>query len=361
MNVKRSTLSLYFIILITTSFGLMADSCSKKVKNNIATTPLQPDIPEGFPKPVYDFENNPLTEEGFALGRKLFYDGRLSIDGNFPCASCHQQFAAFSSYDHSFSHGFNNAFTTRNAPGLFNEAWQSAFHLDGGINNLEVQPLAPITAPNEMAESIENIIRKLNKDDVYRQMFRSAFGDDAITSQRMLKALAQFTVSLVSADSKYDRFKKGLLAFTPYEERGYALFKQKCATCHTEPLFTDGSFRNIGLPAVPGIDDLGRMKITGDPADSLKFKVPSLRNVNITVPYMHDGRFASLEACLQHYNNGVVKSATVDPLVADGIHLSNTEVVDMVAFLRTLTDTTLTKNPRFADPEHKAIFSPDRH
>ena len=340
----------------------MGDSCSKKTTaNKTGPTPLEFKVPDGFPAPVYDFNGNPLTEEGFELGRTLFYDGRLSADGNFPCASCHQQFAAFSTYDHSFSHGFDNRFTTRNAPGLFNLAWQKEFNLDGGVNHLEVQPLGPITAQNEMAETLENVLNKLRADAGYRQLFKAAFGDDEITSQRMLKALAQFTVSLVSANSKYDLYKKGLVTFTPYEERGYALFKEKCASCHTEPLFTDLSYRNIGLPTIPGIDDRGRMKITGDPSDSLKFKVPSLRNIVLTMPYMHDGRFASIEACLQHYKNGVVQSPTVDPLLKNGISLDVSQVVDMVAFLRTLTDTTLSKSRRFADPENKPIFSPDIH
>jgi len=339
----------------------MADSCNKKDEGRSETTPLTFSVPEGFPEPVYNFSNNPLTEEGFVLGRKLFYDGQLSQDGNFPCASCHQQFAAFSTYDHSFSHGFNDALTKRNAPGLFNLAWHSEFHLDGGINHLEVQPLAPLTAPNEMAETIDNILIKLKADENYKKMFKAAFGDDEITSQRMLKALAQFTVSLVSANSKYDKYKKGLAGFTPYEERGYTLFKAKCAGCHTEPLFTDLSYRNIGLAGIPNLWDAGRMTITGDRADSLKFKVPSLRNVAVSPPYMHDGRFASIEACLQHYATGIVAGATLDPLLQNGIVFTRSEIVDMVAFLRTLTDTTLTKDPRFADPESKPIFSPDRH
>lgn len=359
MGKRQRTIGL--LLIVTAASGLMADSCQKKDATGSKATPLEWTVPEGFPKPVYDFAQNPLTREGFELGRKLFYDGRLSRDGNFPCASCHQQFAAFSSFDHPFSHGFDDGFSTRNAPSLFNLAWQKEFHHDGGINHLDVQPLAPLTAPNEMAETIENIIGKLKADPDYPVMFRKAFGDEQINSQRMLKALSQFMVTLVSANSKYDLYKQGKASFTPYEERGYTLFKAKCGSCHSEPLFTDLSYRNIGLPAIPNLNDVGRMRITLDPADSLKFKVPSLRNVALSQPYMHDGRFASLEACLQHYSNGVVSSSTVDPLVKNRIPLSRTEVVDLVAFLRTLTDTTLTRAPRFADPENKSIFSPDVH
>ncbi|NJO24684.1 MAG: cytochrome-c peroxidase, partial [Bacteroidia bacterium] len=245
--------------------------------------------------------------------------------------------------------------------GLWNLAWQKELHLDGGINHIEVQPLAPITAPNEMAETLENLMRKLDDDTSYKRMFRLAFGTDEVNSQRLLKALAQFTGSLVSADSKYDRYKKGVVEFTPYEQRGYELFKAKCASCHAEPLFTDLSYRNIGLPEYPGVHDKGRMTVTADVSDSLKFKVPSLRNVSETPPYMHDGRIASLRGCLEHYNSRIIQSPTLDPLLKDGIHLSRYQVIDLEAFLRTLTDTSFIKNPRFADPERKIIFSPDKH
>jgi len=311
-------------------------------------TPLKQEIPEGFPHPNYTFKNNPLTKEGFELGRKLFYEGRLSKDGNFACASCHQQFAAFSTFQHNLSHGYNNSFTTRNAPALFNLAWQKEFHLDGGINNIEVQPLAPITAPNEMAESIPNIVNKLKQDPEYKKMFRDAFGDEKITSQEILKALAQFICSIVSSDSKYDRVKKGKAGFIPFEQRGYELYKTKCATCHPEPLFTDFSYRNIGLAVDTFLNDYGRMRITGNKADSLKFKVPSLRNVDVTAPYMHDGRFWFLSQAINHYRKGIEKSATLDSSLANGIPLTDIEVTYLVSFLRTLTDSTLIKNPRFA-------------
>ena len=188
---------------------IFMNSCSKKVDGNHQVTPVTFVVPPGFPEPQYKFEGNPLTKEGFELGRKLFYDGNLSKDGNFSCASCHQQFAAFATFDHDLSHGFNNQFTTRNAPGLFNMVWLKEMHWDGGINHIEVQPLAPLTAPNEMAEDINNVIAKLKSDNSYKPMFRSAFGDEDITSQRMLKAMAQFVGSLVSSNSKYDKVKKG--------------------------------------------------------------------------------------------------------------------------------------------------------
>jgi cytochrome c peroxidase len=306
-------------------------------------------VPPGFPADVTVFDHNPLTREGFALGRKLFYDGRLSKDGNFPCASCHQPFAAFSTYDHTFSHGFNNSFTTRNAPALFNLAWERSFHWDGGINHLEVQPLSPITAPNEMAEDLGDVLKKLDADPEYRRMFRDAFGTDSIDSQRLLKALAQFTGSLISAGSKYDLYKQGKAAFNEIELSGYAIYKTRCATCHPEPLFTDGSFRNNGL-SLNSLGDVGRMGITGNRADSLKFKVPSLRNLLLTYPYMHDGRFVNLQQVLDHYTGGIVPSPTLDPLLKGGVPLSGQQKGDLLVFLSDLTDYAFTRDPRYGPP-----------
>ena len=315
------------------------------------TTPLKLKIPPGWPKPTSDiFANNPLTEEGFQLGRKLFYDGRLSKDGNFACASCHQQFAAFATYDHDFSHGFNNQFSTRNAPPLFNLAWAKLYNLDGGVNHIELQALSPMTAPNEMAENIDSVLRKLRKDTSYQRLFKAAFGTPLINSQRMLKALAQFTGSLVSSDSKYDKVKRGEGKFNSAEEHGYELFKARCNTCHKEPLFTDYSFRNNGLPVNDFLKDYGRMKITGNPADSLKFKVSSLRNVSVTFPYMHDGRLYSLYNVIDHYSKGIQQSATLDSSLRKRILFTEEEKTDIVYFLHTLNDTTFEKNKRFSQP-----------
>ncbi|HEY0678326.1 MAG TPA: cytochrome-c peroxidase, partial [Chitinophagaceae bacterium] len=314
----------------------MAGSCRKKGDAPQASTPLEFKIPTGFPSPVFDFTTNPLTKEGFELGRHLFYEGKLSKDGNFPCASCHQQFAAFATFEHDLSHGFNNQFTTRNAPGLFNLAWHAKFHFDGGINNLEVQPLAPITAPNEMAEDINAVIEKLKQDDKYRTMFRSAFGSDEINSQRMLKALSQFMVMMVSANSKYDKMKRGEASFNTAELAGYQTFQAKCASCHKEPLFSDLSFRNNGLPVNSVLKDHGRMRITNQSSDSLKFKVPSLRNIYETFPYMHDGRFWNLSQVLEHYSTGIQSSSTLDPLLTSKIPLTATEKFNLIYFLGTL-------------------------
>jgi cytochrome c peroxidase len=327
------------------------ESCRKKDGNAAPpTTPLNFSVPQGFPSPVFNFAASPVTQEGFDLGRKLFYDGRLSKDGNFPCASCHQQFAAFATYEHDFSHGFDNQFTTRNAPGLFNLAWQASFHWDGGINHLEVQPLAPITAPNEMAEDINRVIDKLKLDDKYKTMFRAAFGTDEINSQRMMKALTQFMVMMNSGNSRYDKMKRGEATFNSAEQAGYVTFQSKCASCHKEPLFSDFSYRNNGLTINSFLKDYGRMRITNKPEDSLKFKVPSLRNVYETYPYMHDGRFWNLTMVLDHYSTGIQNSSTLDPLLVNKIPLTTTEKFNLIYFLGTLSDTTFTKDKRFSQP-----------
>ncbi|MBL0145716.1 MAG: cytochrome-c peroxidase [Chitinophagaceae bacterium] len=333
---------------------VLLEACKKSdaTDNTSKTTPLTFTIPAGWPQPATNiFASNPLTEEGFQLGRKLFYDGKLSKDGNFPCASCHQQFAAFATFDHDFSHGFNNAFTTRNAPGLFNLAWMPLLHWDGGINHIEVQPLAPIAAPNEMAETIENVLAKLRTDSNYPNLFKAAYGSTEINSQKMLKALAQFMGTMVSSNSKYDKVQRGEATFTTAEQSGYTFFKSKCEACHKEPLFTDNSFRNNGLAVNSFLNDFGRKRITNLSSDSLKFKVPSLRNVELTFPYMHDGRLYSMRDVLDHYSTNLITTQpTLDPLLVSRIPMTTTDKNNMVAFLRTLTDTVFTKNPRFKQP-----------
>lgn len=315
------------------------------------THPLVQVQPAGFPAPVYTFKNNPLTQEGFALGRELFYDGRLSKDNYTACASCHQQFAAFSDYQHVLSHGFNNTFTLRNAPALSNLVWQTNFHHDGGINHIEVQPLSPITGPNEMANSLDTVIYRIQRDTMYKRLFKETFGDSKVTSQRILKALTQFTGSLVSASSRYDQMKQGKVVYNEIEQRGYTIFKARCAACHSEPLFTDGSYRNIGLPVDTFLYDYGRMRITGERKDSLTFKVPSLRNVALTAPYMHDGRLWGMMDASNHFGTRNKKDLTADSLIINAPALTTNESIYLVAFLHTLTDSTLLKDKRFADTQ----------
>lgn len=340
-------MKLRYTILFAIMFLLAAVSWIGQLP---AVHPLKFVVPDGWPQPVYDFKNNPITEEGFQLGRKLFYDGRLSKNGNFPCASCHQQVAAFATYDHELSHGYNNSFTRRNAPPLFNLAWQKEFMWDGGINHLDAQPLAPITDTSEMAETIGNVINKLKADTSYKRMFKAAFGDATINTQRMTKALSQFVLMMVSSNSKYDRVKRGEDSFNLPQRLGYEIFQRKCIHCHTEPLFTDYSYRNIGMPEDELLHDKGRMKITNRSEDSLKFKVPSLRNVALTFPYSHDGRFYTLLDVMNFYRNNKSNAPTVDSLFKHGMPVSNYEIGQLTAFLKTLTDSAFISDPRFAAP-----------
>jgi cytochrome c peroxidase len=343
LKIKFTILGIILVLIIAT--------CKKTKTNNAPKEPTAVTfvVPAGFPATSFDFANNPLTKEGIALGKKLFYDGILSKDGAFPCASCHQQFAAFATFDHDFSHGFNNTFTTRNAPALQNLVWKNNFHHDGGVLNLEMQALSPILAPNEMAEDLPNVISKLKNNPTYRQMFIDAFGVDDITSAKMVKAISQFETQLISANSKYDKVKAGTDTYTSFELAGYNLFKQNCASCHKEPFFTDESFRNIGLPLNSFLNDFGRMGITNVKADSLKFKVPSLRNVALTAPYMHDGRLVSLQAVFNHYTTGLVQHITTDPLVVNRFNLSTLQRNQIEAFLNTLTDSSFLRNPNLAE------------
>jgi cytochrome c peroxidase len=201
-----------------------------------------------------------------------------------------------------------------------------------------------------MAETLENVIGKLKADPQYPPLFKAAFGSEDIDSQRMLKALSQFMGMMVSGNAKYDRVQRGQASYTLGEKSGYAIFKAKCATCHAEPLFTDLSFRNTGLAVDPTLNDSGRMRITHLQQDYLKFVVPSLRNVYQTAPYGHDGRFYSIGAVIDHYRSGVVNTPTTDPLVSKKISVSEEEKVDLLSFLRTLTDSSFLIDPRFSDP-----------
>ncbi len=339
------------ILLIATFAMILAyglGSCRRDNPNHLQS--LQQVIPENFPAPAYTFNDNPLTKEGFELGRKLFYDGALSLDGNFPCASCHQQVAAFGTFDHDRSHGYNNSHTLRNAPVLFNLAWQTTFHWDGEFNSLFDEAAQPINGHTEMAESFNGIINKLQKDPEYRDLFKNVFRSNFIRPEFILKALAQFTGYMTSANSKYDRYKKGQATFNAQELNGYQLYQANCSTCHPEPLFTDYSFRNIGLPVDNLLNDYGKMRLTNNKSDSLKFKVPTLRNTYISANYMHDGRFNTLGQCINHYRAGVQQSATLDPLLVNGINLNATQSADVITFLRTLTDSTFISDPRFRQP-----------
>ena len=294
--------------------------------------------PEHFPKPVYDFSNNTLTKEKVALGRALFYDPILSKDNTISCASCHSPYNAFAHTDHDLSHGINDEIGTRNAPPLFNLAWHKTFMWDGAINHLDMQALAPISHPKEMNESLKNVVDKLQNKKIYPSLFYQAFQDSLITGEHILKALSQFQLTLVSATSKYDEVKKGLTQFSQQEKSGYLLFQKNCNSCHTEPLFSNQKFANNGLPVDTTLNDFGKWMVTKQSGDSLKFKIPTLRNLNFTHPYMHDGRFRKLNQVLNHYTKGISQNPTLAPELKNPIELTSNEKTDLIAFLLTLND-----------------------
>lgn len=312
-------------------------------------TPIDFEIPKNWPKPHYDFTKNPLTEEGFQLGRQLFYDPILSKDNTISCASCHLQATGFTHVDHALSHGIYDKIGTRNSLSLQNLAWSKTFMWDGGVNHLEVQPLAPITSPVEMDESLQNVVNKLKLSKNYRIQFKTAFGDSLITGQKVLKALTQFVVNLTSSNSKYDQVQRNETEFSPQEKNGYRLFQKHCASCHKEPLFTSDTYENNGLAIDTLLKDIGRMKITNARKDYLKFKVPTLRNIQFTYPYMHDGRFNSLTEVVKHYNS-IQKSPYLSKSLQKPLNLTDNERVDIVLFLKTLTDKEFLFNPKFSFP-----------
>ena len=310
--------------------------------------------PANFPEPKYTFGNNPVTEKGSELGRAIFYDPILSLDSSVACANCHQQARGFSDPVHRLSRGVNGASGIRNAPAIQNMAFQKLFFWDGGANHLDFVPINAITNPLEMDETIAVVVGRLQRSPRYQSKFKDAFGNSDIDSQKMLYALSQFMTLMISSNSRYDQYIRGEGGqLTADELSGMKLFQSKCSSCHATDLFTDGSFHNNGLDT-SFENDRGRARITEDDHDAGKFKVPSLRNAELTSPYMHDGRFKTLENVLDHYADNVKDSPTLDPLLKQngslGITLTATEKANIIAFIKTLTDTEFTKDKRFSLP-----------
>ncbi|HOZ70283.1 MAG TPA: cytochrome c peroxidase [Chitinophagaceae bacterium] len=347
---RRKLITISTLILFVAGFSVIPVAC-KKEQSTRGLEKLALEIPDSFPDPAYAFTDNPLSKEGFELGRRLFYDPQLSADGLVPCSSCHQQIAGFGTFEHDRSHGVFNSHTLRNAPVLFNLAWNTSFHWDGEFTSLADEAAHPLTGSNEMGQTYQRIIDYLEADRTYRDAFKEVFRYPFIRPEFINKALAQFTGSIVSANSKFDKYKKGTVNFSAQEESGYQLYKVNCASCHPEPLFTDYSYRNIGLRIDPLLNDYGRLRVTGKAEDSLKFKVPTLRNTYISSNYMHDGRFNTLLQCLNHYRNNVQQGTTLDPLLVNGISLSDTQTDNLLLFLRALTDSSLLRDPRFTKPD----------
>lgn len=338
------------LILIS---GLILFACKvdPEILPVLPPVPLQQQIPAGWPSPVYRFEKNAISQQKFELGRALFYERKLSKDNTISCGSCHQPFVAFAQADHRLSHGINDQEGTRNSPSLFNLAWLPSFMHDGAINHIEVQPLAPINNPTEMGETLNSVLAKLQTDVKYQKLVKAAYGDSLMTTERMMKSMAQFLGLLVSSNSKYDRVQRSETQFSASEQNGYTQFKAKCASCHVEPLFSDFKFRNNGIAIDPVFKDGGRGALKPDEPEYLYcFKTPSLRNIAKTQPYMHDGRFNTLEECLDHYTSGIVNKVNLDPLLTNGLQLNDQEKRDILSFLNTLTDYEFINNPQFKDP-----------
>jgi cytochrome c peroxidase len=294
-----------------------------------------------------DSKNNPTTDLGRALGRRLFFDPRLSKDGRVSCASCHDPEHAFSIAEALPTRGISGRPLRRHAPTLLNLAWaNSGLFWDGGATNLESQALGPLLDKDEMgrADSLAELVRELARDPTYAVCFDAVFGPAGLSVGNLARAIAQFERGIVSATSRWDLSVRGALNLTERERAGQALFERACARCHEPPLFTDGGFHNNGLdstfPSKPDAERRGRARISRAGADLGKYKTPTLREVARSAPYMHDGRFATLSAVIEHYRHGMLSSATLDPGftcgASPGVSMSDREADELQAFLESL-------------------------
>jgi len=352
-------------IFIVFCFALLS-SCNKEPieepKIPFVLTPYNLVIPAFFPQMLIPADN-PLTNEGVALGRKLFYEKLLSGNNSMSCGSCHNQSLAFSDNLRQFSTGIDGIEGTRNAQALVNIGFNLHLFWDGRSTTLEEQALEPVPNPIEMHQSWIQAVSKLKANPEYVNRFKLVFGTEQFDSTHVAKALAQFMRTLVSGNSRFDKYRRGEINLTFSELNGLVLFNSDatdvspggdCFHCHSldgGSLTTDNRFHNNGLDAVPL--DFGRELVTGNPADRAKFLTPTLRNVALTAPYMHDGRFNTLMEVINHYNSGGVPSPTIDPLmknVGEGLNLTLSQRNDLIAFLNALTDSTFLTNPAFSDP-----------
>lgn len=301
--------------------------------------------PEYFPKPVYQ---KVFNQEEFDLGKALFYDPILSSDSSISCASCHAQVHAFADHGAALSEGVNGKIGLRNSTALFNLIWMPTFMADGGITHIEIMPLAPLTDTLEMNNSsMLEVINRLNDNKEYTRDFKKVYQKEKIDDQQLFLALAQFMASLNSFSSKYDKVMQEEAEFTPVEQEGYELFLANCNSCHTAPLFTNYSYQNNGLK--PSYTDNGRFRITRIEKDRLKFKVPSLRNIHLTRPYLHDGSVRELQELVERYRNPF-PNPSLSPMLQNGIKLTDNDVDALLSFLGTLNDYEFTSNTKLAHP-----------
>lgn len=362
---KVSSLKSVFIALIGLVFLI---SCGKDdTPQDVIVMDDTPFILEygALPAPSLPSDNQ-LTIQGVKLGRMLFYEKLLSRDGSQACADCHRQQDGFSDTSR-FSIGVELMPGKRQAMPVFNMAWHTnEFFWDGRAHLLRDQALKPIQDPLEMNETLPNVVAKLSNSQQYKDQFIRTFGSSEITPEKMALAMEQFMLSIVSNDSKFDRFLAGEIQLTESEERGRLLFSTEynpffpeisgadCQHCHGGANFENDKYMNNGLDSEAAITDIGRQAVTLLPGDRAKFKVPSLRNVALTSPYMHDGRFKTLEEVIDHYNAGIQESSTVDPAILNtkgtGLFLTKQDKQDLVNFLKTLADDTFQHNPDYTSP-----------
>jgi cytochrome c peroxidase len=342
-----SSFVLFWVLLATSQDGITGKVITKK--------DVKFKVPKDWPEPHYDVKSNKPTVAGFVLGRSLFYDNILSSDSTVSCSFCHQINAAFAHTDHSISHGVRGRIGTRNVPPLQNLAWQNSFMWDGGINHLDFQAIAPITAANEMNETIKNVLFKINRRLDFRTQFYNAFKDSVPNTENMMKALSQFTLSMVSANSRYDRYVQGKDTLSALELKGLKIAEEKCFSCHIPPLFTSNKLMSNGLPIDSFILDKGAFMLDFDSTLYLKFRTPSLRNVMYTYPYMHDGRINSLDAVLDYYAKGEFNKMANDEVFAIGT-LTQEDKKALKSFLESLTDYDFLRDTRFIDPNTTMFF-----
>ncbi|MFY7665700.1 MAG: cytochrome-c peroxidase [Flavobacterium sp.] len=335
-------------IFIATAVGLLS-SCGSD-DDSYTEIDLSFQRPANFPAPTYDYAANPATRAGFELGRKLFYDGRLSSDGVVSCGFCHEQAAAFTHHGHSVSHGVNEQIGTRNTMPIQNLGFYDSFMWDGSVDHLDLVAVVALTSEIEMNGNFQQMLSLFGTDSEYKHLFEQAFPNEQISTEKMLLALGQFMSLMVSSNSKFDKWQRAEdgVTLTADEESGYEVFQQKCASCHAGSLFTDQSFRNNGLAINPFVNDLGKFRSTQVETDKYTFRVPSLRNIAKTAPYMHDGRFQTLDAVYSHYHSGIQQTQNLDPSLVTGIPLSTQERAQLTAFLNTLTDEKFLTDSRFA-------------
>lgn len=332
--------------------ALVALGCNPERHWELRTEPYELAVPDHVTN-YLGMELTPPTRAQVRLGRHLFHDRMLSLDGSVSCASCHLQSRGFSD-PNTFSIGVAGGQSDRNAMALINLAFDPLLFWDGRVSSLKEQALLPVVHPLEMAETWPDVEAKLQASDRYPQMFFEAFGSSEIDSNRVAEALAAFETTLLSFESPYDAFfyeGRGD-ALNASALRGFDLFfgEAECVHCHAGPLLTDQTFKSNGLDDT--VTDPGLGKVTGDPMDLGKFKVPTLRNIAKTGPYMHDGRFATLMEVVEHYNSGVDSLApNLDPdmhIYEQGLQLSEQDKLDLVAFMESFTDHAFLTNEAFS-------------